>query len=171
MSVHCKVCFDLGANLEKKTGHCVPKTKTRFNSCGFEWKLEDMACLLAAGPRPWQELRNDHDTLAGQCRPSRAALPLESQAEEASDSLRMTMLRRRGSCGAGLSEGGLGTNTRFARFRNTIFANRVLARFRECEMHVFLKAYAIVLSLKYLGFAGFRNYDFAGFRNLLHTFA
>ena len=97
-----------------------------------------------------------------------AALPLESQAEEASDSLRMTMLRRRGSCGAGLSEGGLGTNTRFARFRNTIFANRVFARFRECEMHVFLKK---ILSLKYLGFAGFCNYDFAGFINLLHTFA
>ena len=81
------------------------------------------------------------------------------------------MLRRRGSGGAGLSEGGLGTNTRFARFRNKIFANRVFARFCECKMHVFLKAYAIVLSLKYLGLAGFRNYDFAGIHNLLHTFA
>ena len=37
------------------------------------------------------------------------------------------------------------------------FANRVFARIRKCEMHVFSQAFANMLSQKYLGFASFAN--------------
>ena len=51
------------------------------------------------------------------------------------------------------------------------FANRVFARIRKCEMHVFSQAFANMLSQKYLGFANFRKYDFARFRELSRKFA
>ena len=38
-------------------------------------------------------------------------------------------------------------------------------------MHVFLQAFANILSQKYLGFASFRKYDLAGFRKLSRKFA
>ena len=91
--------------------------------------------------------------------------------------LRMTMLRRRGCGGPCLSQGKgrgrpgkLAINTPFARFRKQVFANHVFARFRECEIHVFLHAFAAsfanMLSQKCLGLASFRKYDFASFRTL-----